>query len=71
MKEVIKYIEKLKIKENDNIVCAVSGGPDSMALLIILKSLKDAYRFNLIVAHVNHHLRKESDKEESFVRKIH
>ena len=70
MKEVIKYIEKLKIKENDNIVCAVSGGPDSMALLIILKSLKDAYRFNLIVAHVNHHLRKESDKEERYIRKF-
>ena len=70
MKEVIKYIEKLKIKENDNIVCAVSGGPDSMALLIILKSLKDAYRFNLIVAHVNHHLRKESDKEERYIREF-
>lgn len=70
MKEVIKYIEKLKIKENDNIVCAVSGGPDSMALLIILKSLKDAYRFNLIVPHVNHHLRKESDKEERYIREF-
>ena len=38
--------------------------------LIILKSLKDAYRFNLIVAHVNHHLRKESDKEERYIREF-
>lgn len=68
MKEVIKYIENLKIKENDNIICAVSGGPDSMALLMILKSFKDSYKFNIVVAHVNHHLRKESDKEERYIR---
>ena len=68
MKEVIKYIENLKIKGNDNVICAVSGGPDSMALLLILKSLKDLYHFNIIVAHVNHHLRKESDKEERYIR---
>lgn len=68
MKEVIKYIENLKIKENENVICAVSGGPDSMALLLILKSLKDLYHFNIIVAHVNHHLRKESDKEERYIR---
>ncbi len=68
MKEVIKYIENLKIKENDNVVCAVSGGPDSMALLLILKSFKDLYHFNIVVAHVNHHLRKESDKEERYIR---
>lgn len=68
MKEVIKYIENLKIKGNENVICAVSGGPDSMALLLILKSLKDLYHFNIIVAHVNHHLRKESDKEERYIR---
>ena len=68
MKEVIKYIENLKIKGSDNVICAVSGGPDSMALLLILKSLKDLYHFNIIVAHVNHHLRKESDKEERYIR---
>ena len=66
MKEVIKYIEKLKIKENDNVICAVSTGPDSMALLLVLKNLKDMYHFNIVVAHVNHHLRKESDKEAFF-----
>ncbi len=68
MKEVIKYIEKLKIKENDNVICAVSTGPDSMALLLVLKSLKDMYHFNIVVAHVNHHLRKESEKEERYIR---
>lgn len=68
MKEVIKYIEKLKIKENDNVICAVSTGPDSMALLLVLKNLKDMYHFNIVVAHVNHHLRKESEKEERYIR---
>jgi len=68
VKEVIKYIEKLKIKENDNVICAVSTGPDSMALLLVLKNLKDMYHFNIVVAHVNHHLRKESEKEERYIR---
>ena len=70
MKEVIKYIEKLKIKENDNVICAVSTGPDSMALLLVLKNLKDMYHFNIVVAHVNHHLRKESEKEERYIREF-
>lgn len=46
-------------------VVACSFGPDSMALLNMMKNEK----FNLVVAHVNYHKRKESDFEEAGLRK--
>ena len=51
------------------IVCAVSGGADSMALLWGMYLLKDALALELSAAHFNHHLRgNESDRDEAFVR---
>src|SRR5262249_649302 len=51
-------------------VVAVSGGPDSVALLRILLELhKSASMGALTVAHLNHQLRgKDSDADEDFVR---
>lgn len=48
------------------LVLAVSGGPDSMAMLD--KYAKAPPPFPLAVAHVNHGLRPESDGEEMLVR---
>ncbi|MBQ8748539.1 MAG: tRNA lysidine(34) synthetase TilS [Oscillospiraceae bacterium] len=51
------------------IVCAVSGGADSMALLWGLYLLKDKLNISLSAAHFNHHLRgEESNRDEAFVR---
>ncbi len=51
------------------IVCAVSGGADSMALLWGLYLLKDSLKLNLSAAHFNHRLRgEESDRDEAFVQ---
>jgi tRNA(Ile)-lysidine synthase len=51
------------------VLCAVSGGADSMALLHILKTLSGELGFTLRAAHFNHHLRRaESDRDEAFVR---
>lgn len=53
----------------DKIVCAVSGGADSMALLWALYLLKDEWDLDLSAAHFNHQLRgAESDRDEAFVR---
>lgn len=55
----------------EHIVCAVSGGADSMALLWGLYLLKDGLGITLSAAHFNHGLRgEESDKEEAFVREF-
>ncbi len=52
----------------DRIVIGCSTGPDSMALLDMLLKLREKYQLFLIVAHVNHNVRKESKEEEEFIR---
>jgi tRNA(Ile)-lysidine synthase len=57
------------IAPGDKIVAAVSGGPDSVALLHLLKRLRSAWGLTIIAAHVNHGFRgEESDKEAELVR---
>lgn len=59
------------IEPGDTIVCAVSGGADSIALLFALYLLKEEWRLDLSAAHFNHHLRgAESDRDEAFVREF-
>lgn len=55
---------------NETIVVAVSGGPDSLCLLHLLKHLVPDFNLNLIVAHLNHQLRAEAQAEADFVRDI-
>ena len=53
----------------DTVICAVSGGGDSVALLFALYLLKEKLEITLEAAHFNHHLRgEESDRDEAFVR---
>lgn len=52
-----------------HLLVAVSGGPDSMALLSLLHRLVPSWRLALTVVHCNYGLRgAESDGDESFVR---
>lgn len=63
MEEVIKYL-KSKIDQKEYVVVAVSGGPDSMALLDVITKVTD----KIVCAHVNHKIRKESDDEYVMVK---
>ena len=54
----------LNLEKNKHYLLACSFGPDSMALFDML--LKEGYKFT--VAHVNYHLRKESNEEEAQLR---
>lgn len=59
------------LKEHDRIIVAISGGPDSVALLNILMTLSEGLHLTLIMAYLNHGLRgSESAMEESFVRQL-
>lgn len=69
MKRELTFL-KSHLQKNETIVLAVSGGPDSMCLYSLVNSLKAEYNLTIIVAHVNHKLRKEADSEEAMVRKI-
>src|SRR5438034_1655079 len=55
----------------EGMVVAVSGGPDSVALLRLLLELTSPPP-TLVIAHLNHQLRgAESDADEAFVRHLH
>jgi tRNA(Ile)-lysidine synthase len=61
------------IRQGETVLCAVSGGPDSVAMLHILVELVETQQlgWKLHVAHVNHGLRgAESDDDERFVRAL-
>lgn len=59
------------VQPGDAVVCAVSGGADSMALLFALYLLREKLEITLSAAHFNHHLRGvESDRDEAFVREF-
>lgn len=70
--KVRRTIEKYGLLDKgDRVVAAVSGGPDSVALLAILQDLSVPCALTLSVAHLNHGLRgRESDREEIFVREL-
>lgn len=66
MKKVIDFLKE-NLDKNASIVVACSGGPDSMCLLDLVTKLKDELNLNIIVAHVNHKLRSESEEEAKMV----
>ena len=49
------------------ILCAVSGGRDSMALLHLLWEMGRKGGFQVHAAHFNHHLRPTADRDQGFV----
>lgn len=69
MKEVKQFlIDKMGMNQGDKVVVAVSGGPDSMALLHVMSELQQQYGIHVICAHVNHNVRLESSMEQAFVQ---
>ncbi|MFH1640854.1 MAG: tRNA lysidine(34) synthetase TilS [Candidatus Omnitrophota bacterium] len=58
------------ISKGDKILIGVSGGPDSVALLYLLCSLKKELRLKLHIAHLDHMLRKDSHKDREFVESL-
>ena len=72
--KVLETIKKYQlIEKEDKLVIGVSGGPDSMALLHILLTLQEKEQIpscTLLVAHVNHMLRKEAEEETAYVEEF-
>ena len=69
---VREWIEYHRLLPPDgNIVAACSGGPDSLALVDLLESMRGVFGFNLYVAHVDHGLRgEESCEDAEYVRQF-
>lgn len=70
-KKVLNTIEKYKlIEDGDKIVAGVSGGPDSICMLDILRQISEQgkIKFEIFVAHINHQIREEANDDEQYVR---
>ncbi len=58
------------IKEGDRIVIGLSGGADSVALLLVLKMLRQKYHLHLYAVHVNHGIRPEASKDAAYAKEL-
>ena len=72
--KILETIKKYNMIENgEKVVLAVSGGPDSICMLDILNDIKNDetidMNFEIVVAHVNHMIRKEAEEDEKYVKK--
>lgn len=59
--------EHSMLSRDDRVLVAVSGGPDSTALLHLLYRLREDYRLVLHVFHLHHGMRTEADMDAAFV----
>lgn len=65
-KLVMDFLVRI-VSPGDTILAAVSGGADSMAMLDLLLGCRKKCGFQVVVAHIHHHLRTASDAEWQFV----
>jgi tRNA(Ile)-lysidine synthase len=56
-------------EQNSHLLLAVSGGPDSMALLFFFATLQRKYNFTLGVAHINYQLRGTDSTDDALLVK--
>ena len=60
-------LEKFSLKKNDKIIIAISGGLDSITLLILMYS---CHKYELVNVHVNHGLHEKSIEHNLFVQEL-
>lgn len=68
--QVRRFVERENVlRAGDVVVVGVSGGSDSVALLLVLLSLRDRFglRLDITVAHLDHRLRRDSARDAAFV----
>lgn len=72
IRQVRGTIDRHKLlRTGDTVVLGVSGGPDSLCMLHVLRQLADEYGVALHVAHLNHGIRgHEADADARFVAEL-
>ena len=71
LSHVAAALDRCGISSEATLLLALSGGPDSVALLHALDALRSRRQFKLVAAHLNHRLRgAEADRDAAFVRRL-
>lgn len=69
LEEFYNFLERNNIDlYQETVVCGVSCGVDSIVLLDVLESASEKIGFKIVVGHVNHKKRAQSEIEEEFIR---
>ena len=69
---VRKYIRQYQLlREGDRVTVGLSGGADSVCLLLCMKAVQEEYRLQLQAVHVHHGLRgEEADRDAAFAESL-
>ena len=72
VKKVADFMaEHNMLKEHDKVIAGISGGADSVCLLLMLLELRENLPFDIVVVHINHGLRgKDALRDEQFVENL-
>ena len=73
VRKLVTEWRRLELPTSGTVVIGVSGGADSVSLLLAMEELVGLKKLDLrlVAAHYNHHLRDlESDADEDFVRQV-
>ncbi|MBI5573056.1 MAG: tRNA lysidine(34) synthetase TilS [Elusimicrobia bacterium] len=69
--KIKRFIDKYKmLRKNDRVLVGLSGGPDSVFLIVLLKKFEHLYKIKISVCHIDHQYRKESWKDAQFVKRF-
>ena len=72
LEKICRTIEKHQmLRSGDSVLVALSGGADSVCLLVLLCQLRQKYNISVSAAHLNHMIRgKDADDDELFAKKL-
>lgn len=72
MQRIIAYCEKYHIFEKgDGVILGLSGGADSVCLLLALLELRAKWQLRILAVHVHHGIRgTEADQDAAFARAL-
>jgi tRNA(Ile)-lysidine synthase len=69
-KIVISFLNNYFLQSHQTLIIGLSGGPDSIALLHLLKNLTAKFNFKLIAAHLDHEWRTNSHQDVLFCKAV-
>ena len=69
--KVLQYVKEYQmIEEGDCVVAGVSGGADSVCLLLMLLEINKTLPIEINVVHINHRIRPDAANDAAYVREL-